>query len=79
MENVLQAPCGALKLADFGCASKGANGRLFETAGSLKCWAPEMIELADEGYCGFAADVWAGKDRQRHQHRQYEGQDLGRP
>ena len=59
MENVLQAPCGALKLADFGCALKGANGRLFETAGSLKCWAPEMIELADEGYCGFAADVWA--------------------
>ena len=59
MENVLQAPCGALKLADFGCASKEANGRFFETAGSLKCWAPEMIELADEGYCGFAADVWA--------------------
>ena len=59
MENVLQAPCGALKLADFGCASKEANGRFFETAGSLKCWAPEMIELADEGYCGLAADVWA--------------------
>ena len=59
MENILQAPFGALKLADFGCASKGANGRFFETAGSFKCWAPEMIELADRGYCGFAADVWA--------------------
>ena len=47
MENILQAPRGALKLADFGCASKGANGRFFETAGSFKCWAPEMIELAD--------------------------------
>ena len=58
-DNVLQAPCGALKLADFGCASKEANGRFFETAGSLKCWAPEMIELADQGYCGFAADLWA--------------------
>lgn len=56
-------PAGTVRSSEAGRfwrRLQGANGRLFETAGSLKCCAPEMIELANEGYCRRCVGCWRG-------------------